>query len=376
MVKNLGVSFLLVFISSCFISVSTAAEVEVSGYVTLFAGYTDEPDRIYSDFVADNSVDFTDKSHAGVQLNSDIYKDIEFSMTLLMEGIDEFAAHADWFYATYTANNNNSLRFGRLKVPFFMVSNYIDIGHAYPWVAPPQEVYNVKLVKSVDGLEYIYQTDVFDNVFSFDMFVGSGKNHQNLSASYIHDSGINTATPPYKTGDTIKFKSNGLVGFETSLASDFVTLRLGHYETKVDSEDFSIVKAKMAFSSLGIIVNWNKFILYSEYVNRQSDESIQHIFSDQMSSYITVGYRIHDLLSYVTLASIDKGKNKNKYGLMQESTSLGFRYDINPKMDIKLQASRINPKSESADVGRFGFFDDEIKGNTAMVYTMTIDMLF
>ncbi len=377
MFKMVRVVATIIFINFFLVVSVNASDIDVSGYVTLFAGYTNQKDDIYGDFVADNYIDFTDKSHAGLQFNSEINKNLDFSLTVLMEGRDEFMAFADWFYATYTASKNTSYRFGRLKVPFFMVSNYIDIGHAYPWVAPPLEVYNVKLVKSVDGFEFIYQTELFNSIYSFDVFMGTGKNKQSLSPSFINDGTVNAATPAYKTGDKINFKSHNLIGFETSLAGDNVTLRIGHYTNTVDADEFNIVRARMAFSSAGIIVNWSNFLLYSEYVTRESDSSVQHLFSDQVSRYITIGYKISDFIPYITLASIEKGKDKNKYGLMQESSSMGLRYDINPKMDVKFEISKITPKADDGDVGRTGFFDKSIEGDRQpLVLTMSFDLLF
>ncbi len=377
MIKMVRIVVTVIFLDFFLIFNVNASEIDVSGYVTLFAGYTNQKDDIYGDFVADNYIDFTDKSHAGLQFNSEVYKNIDFSLTVLMEGGDEFMAFADWFYATYTASKNTSYRFGRLKVPFFMVSNYIDIGHAYPWVAPPLEVYNVKLVKSVDGFEFIYQTELFNSIYSFDVFMGTGKNNQNLSASFINDSAVNTAIPANKIGDRIRFKSHNLVGFETSLSGDNVTFRIGHYTNVIDAEEFNILRARMAFSSVGLIINWSNFLLYSEYVTRESDSSVQHLFSDQISQYITIGYKISDFIPYITMASIEKGKDKNKYGLMQESTSLGLRYDINPKMDVKFEMSRITPKADNGDVGRFGFFNKSIEGDRQpLVLSMSFDLLF
>jgi len=136
---HIRIAFLLLFIPLINKTIQ-ATEIEVSGYATVLAGYTDEKEAGYNNLLAKNHVNFTNNSLAGLQFNANMYKDVDFSLTVLMEGVDEYIAHTDWFYITYTATNNSSLRFGRLKVPFFMVSNYIDIGHAYPWVSPPPEV--------------------------------------------------------------------------------------------------------------------------------------------------------------------------------------------------------------------------------------------
>lgn len=376
MIRNVATIYLLVFSVLLFTRVN-AGEIKVTGYSTLFAGYTNEKGEVYGDFSADNYVDFTDKSHAGLQFNTELYKDIDFSLTMLMEGVDEFVAHTDWFYITYTTSQDTAFRYGRLKVPFLMISNYIDIGNAYPWVSPPLEVYGVNLAKSADGLEFIYDTDFFGSTFLFDAYVGTGKHHKKLSASFIRDTTDANSAGTYITGDTVKYKLHDLVGFETSLSNDVVTIRAGSYRSMVDAKKFNVEKSKVIFNSAGIIIDWGKFLFYSEYIKRKSDESIQFLFPDQVSKYVTVGYKISDFLPYVTIASIEKGDNKNKYGLMQESTALGVRYDFNPRMDVKFQATKVKPRANSGDVGRFGFFDKNIGSNKEpTVYTLSFDVLF
>jgi len=218
--------------------------------------------------------------------------------------------------------------------------------------------YSVKLAKSVDGLEYIYDTDLFGSSFQFDLYLGTGKHHQNLTASYINDPTVNTGAT-YKTGDKIKYELHNLIGFETSLTSEFITFRLGHYQTLFNSSEFKIKNARIDFYSAGLIVDWNKFLLYSEYITRESVKETQFVLPDQISKYITLGYKITDFLPYIIYAMINKGKNNNEYGLIQKSTSFGVRYNFNSRMDIKFQVSKITPGQSKGDIGRFGLFDQK-----------------
>jgi len=369
--------FLLVILIYFFVLKVNANEIDISGYATVFAGYTNEKDNSYSDFSADNFIDFTDKSHVGLQFNTNLYKNIDFSMTVLMEGTEEFAAHTDWFYLTFITSQNTLIHYGRLKVPFLMTSDYIDIGHAYPWVTPPEEVYSVNLAKSADGIEFIYDAEIFGSNLMLDLYAGTGRNNQRLSASFINDtSGVNTGLL-YIAGDKIKYKMHDLLGFETSLANNIFTFRIGQYQMKMDAQKFNIDMSIVKIKSAGIIIDWENILLYSEYIKREADDSVQHLFPDQDSSYVTISYKISDFLPYITFAKIDKGTNKNKYGLIQSSTSLGLRYDIKPRMDIKFQITKVKPGMEPGDIGRFGFFDSEIEQNREpMVYTTSLDILF
>jgi len=352
----------------------SAGKIDVSGYASLIGTNTDQKNVTYWNEFANQYTDFTHQSHIGLQFNTDIVKNLEFSLTLLGEGKTEYQTRTAWFYATYEVSDNTSFRFGRLKVPFFMVSNYIDIGHAYPWVSPPADVYTTNVIESADGLEYIYETSLFGSSFQFNTYVGSNSHQHHLSPTYINDGTVNTK--PYVTGDKIKFEAHELFGVVFSISTDSVTFKMSHNQAVFTSDELGIEKARISIGGFGFIVDWNNFLLYSEFSHRDTEASLQAIMPDQNSKYITLGYRIGNFLPYITQASITKGKSQSKYALVQDSSSIGIRYDINPKMDIKFQATKIKP-GLSGDGNRYGLFDGAIAENKEPnVYSMSVDILF
>jgi len=371
------------FSSLCFSSVVNAAELEVTGYSTLLGTYTDaDNDNTYDHDYADKYLNFTHQSRAGIQFNSKINEDFEFSLTLLMEGSDNYTARADWFYATYAANEDNHFRFGRLKVPFFMVSNYIDIGHAYPWVTPPKEVYSTNLIHSTDGIEYVYETltDGGTNLL-FELYFGTSKNEDILSPAVIGDDKINpiiaaTGVPQYSTGDEVFFDADNMIGFEALISKGGFTFRTGYYQAVIDAKDFAISGEKTAIASVGLIVDWHHFILYSEYIDRNSSDKADVLFADQTASYVTLGYRFSHILPYVTSAKIDSGKNESVHALRQTSVTVGFRYEINDSTDFKFEVINAKPTSKAGDIGIYGLFDNDTNGQSANIYAMSIDILF
>jgi len=366
----------VVFLNVFLVTNVVAGKIDITGYASLIGTKTDAENATYWNDHAGKHVDFTHHSLIGLQLNTEVVDDLELSVTLLGKGKEEYSAEFAWFYATYTVTDNSSIRFGRLKVPIFMVSNYIDIGHAYPWVTPPPEAYSINVIDSNDGLEYIFESDLFGSTFLFNTYVGSDKNKHNLSPSYIN-SNDNTKIPKYETGDKIQFDAHDIFGLEISFATDYVTFRASHNQAIIDSEELSISGARMSFGGFGIIIDVSNFVLYAEAVHRFSTDEMQAAFPDQNSEYVTLGYKISKFMPYVTYASIDKGKKKTKYGLIQESTSLGLRYDVNTKMAIKLQATQTKPGFETGDIGRYGLYDQEIKaGEEPNVYSMSFDILF
>jgi len=357
------------------ISNVSAGQIDINGYATLLGTQTDVKDGTYWNEYANNYADFTHQSRVGLQFNTQVMDDLEFSLTLLAEGKESFHIQAHWFYASYAINDSSSFQFGRLKLPFYLVSNYIDIGHAYPWVTPPPEVYSTNIIESVDGLEYVYEVDLSSSTsLLLNTYIGTDKNDYFLPASFI-DSSANTGN--YKVGDKTKFESQDLFGLNLTIATDSITFKIGHNQALISLDDVKIYKEQMYIDSIGLIVDISNFILYSEYAVRDTSDLLQPNLPDQDSKYITLGYRVAKFLPFITYATIDKGKSKSKYAIAQKSTTLGFRFDINKKMDIKVQATNIKPGYENGDIGRYGLFDQKmVTGNNFNVFAMSVDILF
>ncbi len=355
---------------------ANAREIEMTGYASLIGGYTDEKDITYLNEFAQNYVDFTHHSHIGLQFNTEIIKKLELSLTLLSEGKEDYQTRAAWFYATYAINRDVSFRFGRLKLPFYLVSNYIDIGHAYPWVTPPEEVYNTNIINSPEGIEFIYETDFYSSILTFNTYIGSDRSKQYLAPSFIDDTTVNISNK-YVSGDKIKYESHELFGAALNISTDNITFQVTHNQAVITAHELNIDKSRVSLGSFGLILDYGQFILYSELTHRDSDASLQPIFPDQSSKYITIGYRISKYMPYITYATIGKGKTDSKYSLVQQSSTIGLRYDVNPKMAIKFQASKIEPDYSDGNTGRYGLFDKTLVADKdPTVVSMSVDILF
>lgn len=358
------------------ISNVSAREIEMTGYASLIGSYTDEEDTTYLNEFAQNYIDFTHHSHIGLQLNTKIIKDLEFSITLLSEGKNQYQTRAAWFYATYTIDRDISFRFGRLKLPFYLVSNFIDIGHAYPWVTPPEEVYTTNIIDASQGIEFIYETDYYNSVLTFNTYLGSDRSSKKLSPSFIDDGTVNIANK-YSTGDSFDIEAHELFGFAVNLSSDYVTFQVTHNQTVIESKELNIKKTRVSLGSFGLIFDYKNFILYSELTHRDSEAPLQSILPDQNSKYITLGYKLSKYMPYITYATIGKGKTDSKYALVQQTSTIGLRYDVNPKMAIKVQASKIKPDYSDGNTGRYGLFDKALAADKEpTLVSMSVDILF
>lgn len=48
----------------------------------------------------------------------------------------------DWSFANYEFNENLNGQVGKMKYAGSLVSEYVDVGLAYPWVRPPEALYS------------------------------------------------------------------------------------------------------------------------------------------------------------------------------------------------------------------------------------------
>ena len=360
------------------------AEVEISGYLSWAANLasSDNPnDTSYYNALANtNNVDFDTRSnHVGIQLYSGLTEKVSVTLGLTAEGgQSSYSVEPEWAYGTYQFNDDWGLRMGRFKGPFFMVSDYRDVGYAYPWVRPPEEVYSTNPIKSINGLDLVFQKTTQNVNFLLEIYGGNGTSETLVNAN-IAPGFCPTCDP---TNVPFEFETYNSVGFNASVGTEAVTFRAGYYSTDVDAAvppPFQPITGEAgSFAGVGLIVDWLNMVLYSEYIQRDTENSMSmnFAFPDQNAWYVTLGYRFRSVLPYVTFADLDEGK-ENDYGtaLRQSSIALGLRWDIDDAAAVKFEAKQIEADETLAYGGKVGLWDQPQvdKGN---VYTITFDTIF
>ena len=62
----------------------------------------------------------------------------------------------EWLYLNYQPDRFFQFKLGRQRTPFYAYSEVIDVGFAYPWITPPQQVYNGYPFYTYDGISGRY----------------------------------------------------------------------------------------------------------------------------------------------------------------------------------------------------------------------------
>ncbi len=357
--------------------------IVMSGYLTVKGTYGANDDasgqqQDYGNGYATDNIDFNSHgTHVGMQFDAAVSEKIDTTVILQAHGgHDNFSLDVEWAYVDYNFDDRNKLRFGRYKGPFYMISEYQEVGYAYPWVSPPLEVYGTNPIAAVNGLSYVFQTSTQGGMdFLLEIYGGNGRHEAFIQPNVIDN--WPTSPAPAK-GSMAEFATKNMVGFNTTLGTDAVKFRFGYMSTKVDAPDFGMNNVSGSFGGLGLIVDWRNFLSYIEYVDRDTEDSpeMQMAFPDQRAGYATVGYRIGDFLPYLTYARLDRGKTLSTMALKQWSITLGARYEVADGAALKFEATRATPESIDGSQPKYGLFDGPLASSSGTVLAASFDLIF
>ncbi|WP_144394436.1 porin [Pleionea sediminis] len=160
-------------LAGCILASSNAsAEIRFNGFANVVVGSTfDDEENTYS---YDDKLDFANESLFALQATGDMSDGFSATAQIVARGADSFDAEFSWAYLSYDFSDNSNIKFGRLRIPFYSYSDFVEVGYAYHWVRTPQTVYNVGF-DNVDGVSYTYSGYLGDFDSSVQFLVGRFK---------------------------------------------------------------------------------------------------------------------------------------------------------------------------------------------------------
>lgn len=286
--------------------------VQFDGFLT--AGVTTLDDKgqnltSYQGITSDARFDVD--SRFGLQISSEVDKNMSVVGQLLATGSNEnYNALVEWAYVDYAFSKQISLRAGKIKEPVFLISDYVEVGYAYPWIRPPAEVYSNNPLNTVNGMEVLFQFPIGrKNSLSFQPYIGT--NSEEIPGT----GGAGQFEATNIMGVDIKFSGRGYSFHVSSLKTDVSTqgalvapadLSGGTAPGFVSNVAFDLnATGEAELTSVGVTADIDNFVLYAEWQDRDETGGIEALFTDQESSYITLGYRINKWMPHVTIASIE-----------------------------------------------------------------------
>ncbi len=350
--------------------------VNFDGFLTAGFAMHDQEDATYLDTITDD-IRFDNDSKFGLQMTADVADNMQAVAQILAAGSDEnFDLDIEWAYVDWRLNDVMSLRAGKVKEPVFLISDYIEVGYAYPWIRPPQEVYRNNPITTINGMEALFQTNVSNMSLIFQPYVGT-----------------NTEAVPGTNG-AIQFDASNFYGAALQLASRAFTLQMSLLQTDVATTNLSgntdfdsfTQQGEAQLISTGLSWDVNNFVGYTEYVTRDiSEAQMEAIFPDQDAWYVTLGYRMGNFLPHITVANSEATPvTGGSRGVTQDSVTLGVRYEINNSATFKFEVQSITPDIAAGSGGLFGQNADGspavpadfVDGDSATMISAAVDIIF
>ncbi len=342
-----------------------AAEYEINTFMTV-GGVTTDADGSYLQQIND-SIALEYDTKYGINLRTQVTENLEGAAQLLANGRDgTFDVEAEWFYASYSLGENVRIRAGKLNLQTFLLSDYIEVGNLYPWVRPPEEVYSLNPMRNFPGAELMHISHFGSTTtLTSQFFIGSAQ---------------------VDISSVTRFKAKNGFGVNFQLDTPNFTLRVGGITPEVELSQAHVLVHdanndpsfdpnlggsiggtlnegdRMFMLTAGYSFDINNFIGYGEYIDVSADGVTGSIFPDQTGYYATFGYQAGHFLPFVTVAGNDgesdyaalSDLNSPVFAfqpnplVIQQSISLGLRYDINDYADIKFEFKTVDPELDPA----------------------------
>jgi len=375
--------------------------VEFDGYLTAgLAVHNQEQTNgskvTYLDEVTDD-VTFLQDSKFGLQVTADVAERMQAVAQILASAEDDnYSMDIEWAYLDYALSDTSSFRAGRIKQPVFLISDYLEVGYAYPWIRPPAEAYSNMPVDSLIGVELLYQATMGRMNFTIQPYFGS-----------------NTEGVPGQP--TVNFFADNYLGVALRLDSSEFTLQLSSFQTDVSTVDTGAGGLNSEGTAVLSVasVSWDvaNFVGYAEYTTRDieaesgtlsafpqtgnpadangfNDVPFDALFADQDGYYVTLGYRIEKFLPHITYSTIDSspiaafdptfggGVGGPSQGARQESIILGLRYELNDSAALKMEFQQTELENNAGNIGLFQPFSSGLVEDKTSMVSVAVDIIF
>ncbi|MDE1927502.1 MAG: hypothetical protein KGI36_09990, partial [Burkholderiales bacterium] len=120
---------------------------------------------------------FATDSRLGLQVNYAVDSHFEAVGQFMLASRSDYDKNSDaieWLFGAYRPNAHLTLRAGRLNTDNFLMSDYRNVGFAYPFLRPPVEYYG-SIPTALDGIDVTRTWDDGDNQWRAKVMVGSVK---------------------------------------------------------------------------------------------------------------------------------------------------------------------------------------------------------
>ena len=270
---------------------SALADVTINGFATFALGIADN-DGLYLGYGED--LDAQPDSVVGVQMNYAVNDKMDATVQFLARGSESWAPKAEWAYLSYHTDSGSTIRAGKLRLPFYMYSDFLDVSYAQPFLRPPSSIYTlVPLFDSYTGVDALIPIVFSNSTLTIQPFYGGVDDEKNGT----------------------EFKLSNILGANASWEWQNLQLRVIHATGDFTDSNVAELKGNSAsFSGLGGKYDAENWFVTAEYATT----TVDGIINDTKAGYLAFGYRLGAWTPYLSVGMSETSDNDEREPLIAQ----------------------------------------------------------
>lgn len=275
-----------------------ATDINFSGFLSVGGGFVDDETKSF--YSGSNEEDFTIQNNIfGFQVTSTISDKITLTGQYIARSGNNYQVNSEWAYLNYKVSESSKIRAGRLRIPFYMYSDFLDVGYAYSWISPPREVYYLPF-NNIDGIDFYNSTSIGKFDTTFQAYFGS------------YDDELESG------GNIVQANVRNQMGVAVTFGKDWWNLRAAYHRSDltVNSPDVAILAAILrdfkfstnadktlsdddstTFIQLGGTIDTGTFVAAAEHIEL---DAMNSFVGKHIREYVMLGVRSGEFLYHVT----------------------------------------------------------------------------
>jgi len=285
---------------------------------------------------------------------------------------NSFTPHVEWANIAYQPTPEFSMRVGRIVLPTFLYSDSRKVGYSNPWVRPPVDVYSLDPIFNSDGADARYQMHVGDVV---NTLLGTyGKTDFGYPQGGTFD-----VRHLWVIADTVEYGALTVhIAYQESsyeydaLQPLFDEFRLFGPQGTALADKYDLDNKRAELLTTGAMYDPGRWFVMGEWGRRNLHSAI----GESTAWYLSGGYRMAKFTPYLIYTEARADSNTSDPGLnvsavppylagpatalnaalntllatvaVQNTTSVGSRWDVMKNVDLKLQYDYIDLRGNSA----------------------------
>lgn len=350
-------------------------------------------------FIFDNTLSFNQDTRAGLQINFNIDEKTSAVLQYTSRGaVNNFDSVLSWANLSYAIRPDLTIRGGRFSLPIYMVSDYLDVGLALPWIRPPVEVYTTVNLTNLTGADLLYAHQLGDWVWRTQVFLGTSElERDEFDAEFRNLIGLNSALLGNNGALRISYMEYDyyispwpLSEQHSQLIQALLNVGMGSIADNLNPNGKGV-----QFFSVGLSWQARGLGIQAEWAKRNNPDSSP----DVDAHYLTLHYEYKHWQPHITFAA-RRERNENErfppnmaqLALISPQLAMLTENSLHALTGIEDNESKsvtlgLNYTISNAMIGRFeiaeikniestGFFEYATKDKTNHLASFVIDMTF